>query len=374
MRRKRLFFLGPLPPPVHGFSAINAELARELARHYDVTVFNRAAPLRLGAGRLSRVTALLSASVVLWCGFIKQIFLRRPAALYVGVSGGGGQWIDLAFVAAAKLARVPMVLHHHSFAYLNKPNLVSHLLMFAARGATQVVLCEAMGDLLAKRYQVKVSDKYVLSNAAFVEQNDQRIASSRGVLRVGFLSNISEEKGIFDFFAVISALSSAGIAVEARIAGPLAQNIVDRFASELSRVLVATHVGPVYGDAKRRFLAELDILLFPTRYVNEAQPVTVFEAMSAGLVVFASKRSCIDEMIAADAGKVVSIGDFSEVVVENIIWLEADRESLFQAQLCAQVRFRALREASRAQMEALVSRWTATPAEESDALKEDVAR
>ncbi len=357
MSRRRVFFLGPLPPPVHGFSAINAKLVAALSRDAEVTVFNRAMRSSEVEGRGRKAVADLFSSLQLWFSFVGQLFVRRPEALYVGVSGGGGQWIDLVFVIFAKLFRVALVLHHHSFAYLNRPTTVSRILMRASREATQVVLCNVMGELLAAKYSLDTSLMYVLSNAAFVDHNDDRASAPRRVLRVGFLSNITEEKGIFDFLAVIGGLNANGLKIDARIAGPLADNVSDRFADELRRLPCATHVGPIYGEAKRRFLAELDILLFPTRYVNEAEPVTVFEAMSAGLVVFAAKRSCIDEMIAEDGGRVVDIDDFHRVVVENIIWLDADRESLFKAQCCAQKRFRMLSATSQVQLETLVLRW-----------------
>ncbi len=40
----------------------------------------------------------------------------------------------------------------------------------------------------------------------------------------------------------------------------------------------ASYLGPIYGDAKTAFYGNLDVLLFPSNYVNEAEPLVIHEA------------------------------------------------------------------------------------------------
>ncbi len=63
--------------------------------------------------------------------------------------------------------------------------------------------------------------------------------------------------------------------------------------------------GALSGADKDRFFEDIDVFLFPTRYVNEAEPLVVIEALAAGVPVVAFGRGCIPHMIPGDAGRVV---------------------------------------------------------------------
>jgi glycosyltransferase involved in cell wall biosynthesis len=117
---------------------------------------------------------------------------------------------------------------------------------------------------------------------------------------LGFLSNITEDKGIFTFFSAVRELELQGHAVKGLIAGPVDSAIEGRFREALQTHASVRHVGPVYGADKKRFLDSIDLLLFPTQYVNEAEPVTIWEAMASGVPVAACCRGCIPSMIQAD--------------------------------------------------------------------------
>ena len=127
-------------------------------------------------------------------------------------------------------------------------------------------------------------------------------------LRLGFLSNITAEKGIWAFFAIGDALVSSGVAVKALIAGPPAADIAERFARETAARPWCRHVGAVYGADKAGFFADIDVLVFPTLYANEAEPVTILEALRSGVPVVANARGCIGDMLPLAAG-VVFEGD-----------------------------------------------------------------
>src|SRR5438034_11469730 len=101
-------FVGPLPPPVHGFSEINRRMLLALRNRHQVFAFDmapRANPLGF---------------LLVWWRFFVCVLRCKPKALYLALSGGHRQWIDLAFVLVARLRGVPLFVHHHSFSYLNE--------------------------------------------------------------------------------------------------------------------------------------------------------------------------------------------------------------------------------------------------------------
>jgi glycosyltransferase involved in cell wall biosynthesis len=62
------------------------------------------------------------------------------------------------------------------------------------------------------------------------------------------------------------------------------------------------YYGPVLGDAKKEFFAELNTFVFPTRYRNEAEPLVILEALMNGCPVVANNRGCIRSMLTVDVG------------------------------------------------------------------------
>ena len=65
--------------------------------------------------------------------------------------------------------------------------------------------------------------------------------------------------------------------------------------------------GPVHGSNKKEFFNDIHIMLFPSRYKNEAQPLVVFEALSYGVPVICFNRGCIENMVDSTCGMLVSV-------------------------------------------------------------------
>lgn len=322
-----VLFLGPLPPPVHGFSAINQAMLKKLQERAQVDVFDRSPALVAGtrAPLLRQVTGWLQ----LVQRFHTALRSQSPISLYAGFSGGRGQLLDLPFFLLARLYRLPTHLHHHSFAYLNKYSRLTSLTLMVAKGAQHIVLCDEMAARLEQQYGVLKNNVNVVSNAAFLptiepiqaSQADAHTEAGGTVhrtLRVGFLSNITEEKGIFEFFDVIDSAVKAGFPIKATIAGPVDSKIAIGFQARLTRQKEVTHIGPVYGEKKQQFYRDIDVLLFPTKYKNEAEPVTILEAQQLGVAVLAASRGCIGGMIEGNCGIVAPIEEYKTVVISEL--------------------------------------------------------
>jgi glycosyltransferase involved in cell wall biosynthesis len=292
--KRPIFFVGPLPPPVHGFSEITSRMLRALQERHAVIEFDVAPRPR----SISLVGVLYR--------FALNMFCASPTAVYLAISGGQRQWIDLFFVALARLCRIPIYAHHHSFSYLNVRRTSASILIRAMGRATHIVLCDCMAGKLVAKYGVKSIDVRTLSNVAFLDtvSPSDPLPTSLTTLRVGFLSNITAEKGIFEFFAILESATQLGLSLQGVIAGPVHQSVSADFHSRLADQKNADYLGPVYGDKKTRFFSEIDVLIFPTRYSNEAEPVTILESLSHAVPVVSFARGCIAGMVPVGAGLV----------------------------------------------------------------------
>lgn len=315
-----VLFVGPLPPPVHGFSAINQAMLHQLQQRSTVLVFNRAEPEPKAAKAIAayRIWHWLR---LIWRFFWATATHKRPT-LYIGLSGGKGQLLDLPFLAIARAFAINVYIHHHSFAYLNQKSRISGWAFALARNARHIVLCENMKDKLKQTYGISQDSIRVLSNAAFLTEppvpadlpptlSPQQLEEGQPPVTIGFLSNITEDKGIFEFFDVINTLETKDGKFRSLIAGPVSPDIEEDFQQRLSNCLFAKHLGAVYGPDKVRFFEKIDLLLFPTKYENEAEPVTILEAMIHGVPVVAATRGCIAGMIPENCGAAVSLSEFN---------------------------------------------------------------
>lgn len=311
---RRVTFVAPLPPPTHGFSGISAAVLPLLQNCAAVHVCDRA------PRRNQLLTAL---------GFLRESLQSRPDALYVALSGGYGQLVDLLYLLVGCLLGSRIHIHHHSFAYLRKPNVLSRLVLRVAKRAMHIVLSPNMGRMLASSYGISEGNIRGISNAAFLSPPSPAPERNPGrPLQIGFLSNITFDKGFVEFFEVVNSLSSRGVSFEARIAGPVAPDARAGFESRLASAANVTYRGPLYGDDKESFYRSLDVFLLPTSYVNEAEPLVIHEALRQGAYVIATDRGAISEMLQAGGGVAFDGGRYVELCVARLLQLLANRAEL----------------------------------------------
>ncbi len=303
LMRSNIVMVGPFPPPVHGMAMVNAAMRSALQKAGAAPLvidlsspdLNRALAARLG--RLPKVAR----------GLVRLIRARglRGATLYMSVSGGLGQVYEVLFALLARGRGMRVFLHHHSFAYLDTPSrLTQWLVRVAGSGAVHITLSTKMAERLNRIYGA--SRVVPVSNAVFFVSPNAAAPIRPRLETLGFLSNITTEKGVFEFLDLCAAARDKGLPLRARLAGPFQDGETERQVRERLAALPGVEfVGPRYDAEKDDFYAGIDVLMFPTRYVNEAEPVTLHEAMSRAIPVIAYGRGCIPEIVGPDCGLVI---------------------------------------------------------------------
>jgi glycosyltransferase involved in cell wall biosynthesis len=361
---KQLAFVAPLPPPVHGFANICGAMLELLRSRSKVSVFNRAPRMNGSfAARLRPWVNLVNYFV--WCA------RRTNADLYVGLSGGLGQIIDWPYIIIGRAFRRRIFIHHHSFAYINAPSTLNKLLLSSLREATHIVLSHRMKSELIRIYRLNASNVKVVSNAAFYEAGTThpRATEVGAPIRLGYLSAVSFEKGVGEFFAVLAELKRVGIPYRACIAGPLAAAMQSEFDELLASSSDVSYLGPIYDEAKDEFYRNLDVLLFPTDYANEAEPLVIHEAMRSGVHVIACERGAIAEMLAHGAGIVCAKPVFAATAVGQIRKFTNDPESLRCAQRLSLEQARRMHDTSVAELGALLDEMAGPPESRKERVK-----
>lgn len=144
--------------------------------------------------------------------------------------------------------------------------------------------------------------RQTIAQAAATQRND---TTAPVVARVIFIAHCTRDKGLFDAIEAVArananlATRRVALRLELRVAGEF---LSDAERSEFERLRVAnadwlTYVGFVRGDAKEAFFRTADVLLFPTYYANEGQPVALIEAMAFALPVVTTRWRAIPEAL-----------------------------------------------------------------------------
>jgi glycosyltransferase involved in cell wall biosynthesis len=295
MTRPVMAMVCAFPPPVHG-----AALVSERMRKRFVLEGFRIVSINTSPQSLRRSLKYYVARFRALCGVWRLISLGPSDIIYCYVNARWGAVIDLIVALIARAVGAELWLHHHSFYYLKKSFLL-HTATFALnrRRTHHIVLCECMKKRIVETYRIQADRIRILSNINFVEPANINFASvAHECNSIGFLSNISEEKGISEFLKLCDRMQNVPVNFE--IAGPILDDTYDWIRDlEIMSNQKIRWVGALDEFEKTRFLARIDLLVFPTHYRNEAEPLVIYEAMAAGVVVVAYDRGCIREMMEA---------------------------------------------------------------------------
>lgn len=310
--------VGQIPPPTDGLAYITSAYVDLLSEKLPVRTVNISPRGAKGPRyHLLRAWAVLGGSVRL---LLDAMHSNRVC--YMPCQSDFGIIYTIYLLAVARLLRYRRFLHHHNFGYINeRRRLMELVLLVGGRATTHIFLCEKMRDRFSEAYW-RPSLSTIVSNASFVRPDERMPAPWNAGLRIGLLSNLNEEKGLFIFLDLMRSVVASGLEITGFLAGPVKLD-KDKFAieealNELGSRLIYT--GPLYGDDKSQFYSSIDVFVFPTTYVNEAQPTVVFEALAAGNLVVAYDRGCIASQVRQDG---LVIPQDQPFVASALSWLKA---------------------------------------------------
>lgn len=245
------------------------------------------------------------AAIGLLSRLVATTMRRRPdAVLLYGTTRTGSFVVDVVLARTMRALRVPVVLTVHSVGFRSiaaRSRLARCAVRSLLRSADAVV---CLGPTLtadvrpfvpADRVRIIANTPPSTPAVTEVEQGSSR-RRRRTVL---WLSNIMPGKGA-ECFARVAADLAPGVDADFRLVGPTADHSV---ADTVDAVIAAADIedrcartGPLAGDAKWRALDEATVLAF-TSELEEAQPLTIVEAMSRGLPVVAFDRGGIRDLV-----------------------------------------------------------------------------
>ncbi len=286
----RLWCIGPLPPPLSGQSQYNSVLRKRFQEQIEV--------IWLDTGKTA--ASKLSSAIINPLRVLTQV--RRTETVYTSAPGQMGLWLFLPVIAALRVRGIVHFVHHHSFRSVNLAPMASHKWLARIGGAKSrhVLLSDSMLQRYSDAYlsDAQRAGALTVPNAFLFAQEIPPSPSREGPVTIGHLSVMTREKGVDYILGLIERLLPK---TDYRfvLGGP----VKDEDLRAEVEAMVATHpdrvewLGLVQGEAKSAFYARCDLLLLPSKLIDEADPLVLLEAFAAGTATLASNRGCIPDRV-----------------------------------------------------------------------------
>src|SRR5262245_33268991 len=236
-------------------------------------------------------------------GFVGLILRSRARVVHLHASPEVGLWRDAVFMALARLARCPVILHLHGSAlqrlYDDAGRSLRSLIRFFLEQTSCIVVPSesqrawALG--VTRRIQLAVLPYPVAAQEPLQKAPQVEKQGARQAGLVLFLGRLEPEKGVFDLLEALSALHPAVPGLRVVCAGEGDGTALRRHAERLGLAGAVKFTGWVGPSGKRALLESAAVFALPS--YDEAMPVSLLEAMAAGVPAVASAVGSIPEVI-----------------------------------------------------------------------------
>ena len=309
--KKRILFIGTLPPPVHGSAVVSQQIK-------DSKVINDAFDddwINLGTSRsMDEIGKTTLAKPFRLIGALGKEFwyllTRRYELCYLAITCHGSGFLkDSPFILMAKLFRKKIVIHQHNKGMADDVDRLPYrwLLPLCYKDAKVILLSWYLYPDIEK--VVKKEDVFICPNGIKVQEFKSLINDNEKKARIGelenwvprllFLSNLIESKGVLVLLDALKILKDKGYSFICDFVGGETKEIdAKRFNEEVEKRglnEIAIYQGRKYGVEKEEFFEMCDVFTLPTS--NDCFPLVLLEAMAHRIPLVSTPIGGIPDVI-----------------------------------------------------------------------------
>jgi len=318
--KKRILCLIQLPPPVHGVSTINKQIVESDLIGEKVT-FDIIQPgfskklSDVGGVSFYKLFRTISLYLKTWI----RLLMKNYDLIYFTFTPSGNAFSrDAILLKIINSNKHKVLVHLHGLglfkSYQNSGNIIKRWVKKGFDKSNVICLSDKMkGDL----GNLKTRKTFVLNNG--VQFEDLRIIKKPGPIHLIFFSNLNVSKGIFVFLETLNELNKKNIDFRTSIVGEefdVTYNQVLEYLDEHNIRNKVEQLGPLYESEKWSCLQESDIMILPTE--NDSFPLTILEALQAGLVVISTSVGGIPDIIQNGVNGIIIENISSELIANQV--------------------------------------------------------
>ncbi len=340
--------IGPFPPPIHGMSLANQMLFDGLRKTHSVCTLNTGGKKSKIIGNLSeqgRLSFLKTSSSLaqVMTGVCRILFKGKFDAIYITPGQSVVGYLKYTpFMWAARVRKIPYFIHIHGGYFRTMYDGLSgwkkRVVDRSLRGLAGAIV---LGPSLRFMFEGLVSDEkiFVCENGVedeiFATEEEIRRKIERyktdNTIRIIYLSNLMESKGILDLFEAVKMLRNRGEKIHLDVAGAIEPAIEARVREYLSELGDAvTYHGVVKGKKKKELLLNNYIFCLPSKHpYGEGQPISILEAMANGCVIVTTDHGGIKDIVNEEYG--VFVEKKNPISIEDSIYRRGYESKMFKS-------------------------------------------
>lgn len=287
----QILAIGMLPPPLGGQAVMFEAAVAELRNVASVDVVDIQAQSNIGeSGKLGFGKVAWFANLI-----IRELLPRRRRSydiLYFNPAGPNRLALikDIVILSLIRPRVKKRIYHFHATGIgaliAKQPAVIRHLAERTLFHPDLAIRCADVSPNDAEYYRARASK--IIANGIPDPMAAYRGRTRReaGRLQLVFIGAMVDKKGIFDLIEVADQLQSEGADFVMHFVGEGLPADLARFDELVKRRGLGSRIvrhGVLTGSAKFDLLFESDVLLFPSYWASETQPLVLIEAHAMGL-------------------------------------------------------------------------------------------
>ncbi|WP_299618794.1 glycosyltransferase family 4 protein [uncultured Tenacibaculum sp.] len=297
--KSKVLLIGPFPDPISGVSLAN-KIVRDLLKeteNFDVSFINTSNPNfseDLGSFSLKKMFFYLKLNFNLYKVLKNNIIYITPGQTFFGIIKYS------VFILLSKFLRKELIIHVHGNHLIDcynslqgiKKRVFKNLISKFSKG---IVLSES----LKRNLSPFIEDEkiFILYNFAEDYLKIGETKKEFEKVKLVFLSNLMQEKGILFLLDALKKLEKNKINYEAKIAGNIDENLKNIIVKKLNKLNHTEYIGVVNGNNKKELLLWSNTFILPTFYKMEGQPISILEALASQNYIITTKHAGITDII-----------------------------------------------------------------------------
>ncbi len=334
----KVLIIGQIPPIINGQSLVTKSVLDILVEADYEVVFLPLTNLNHGRS-LSLILDKFTYYLKIIFRFLKQTVSGNYIIYLNGARSIGGTFRNVPFLIISKILRNKTILHFHCGDiddFVNSQNkIVKFFLLSAYKLVDKLII---LSPTLRKNFSqiINKDNLVIIENGISSPFYNSKVIRESEVIKLLYLSNLILSKGYFDILIaldhIVNKLKFKNI--ECNFCGEFLTSYDDpelnsiekmkrdfhNYISQNNLINNVNYKMQVLDEEKNKLLNESHILILPTNYSTEAQPLSIIEAISRGNVIISTNFRAIPDMVVDNYnGKFVAFGDPLSIV-QNILF------------------------------------------------------
>jgi glycosyltransferase involved in cell wall biosynthesis len=261
--------------------------------------------------------------------FLQKTIFGNYIIYLNGARSIGGTFRNLPFLIISKILRNKIILHFHCGDiddFLNSQNkIIKFFLLWAYKLPDKLII---LSPTLSKNFSRLINNDnlVIIENGINSPLAKPKIIRESESFKILYLSNLILSKGYFDILIAVDYLVNklSFKNIECNFCGEFLTSYDDPELNSIEKMKLdfhdyitqnnlSNHVNykaQILDEEKNKILNDSHILVLPTNYSTEAQPLSIIEAISRGNVIISTNFRAIPDMVINHYnGKFVAFGD-----------------------------------------------------------------